>query len=169
MQQTMEIPKPLRHFTKHLFLASKAHTEREKARQEVYGSLDRMRSSIIRMNLSYSDVDRLRQKIDSLVNCERKYAKFFRPEDEAKQELKNHVVALEDELSREREEKLRIMSEHDEKLKELMDSLENAKHKLRNLVLEKAKRQHRLKVLEEKISQKVGSRGYFHSYNGGSK
>ena len=155
--------KSARHFAKHLFLISKIYNEREKAREDVYSYLQKMRKSIIRMSLAYSDVDRLRQKIDNLINWERKYAKYFKPEDDEKQELKNHIRALEEELGKEREEKSRIMSEQDERLTELTDSLESVKHKLRHLMLEKAKRLHRFKILEEKISQKDDSQGYFHS------
>jgi chromosome segregation ATPase len=161
MQQAIQLPKSLRHFTKHLFLISKTYAEREKAREDVYGYLQKMRKLIIRMSLGYSDVDRLKQKIDNLINWERKYAKYFRSEDDEKQELKNHIIALEEELGREREEKSRVISEHEERLRELKESLESAKHKLRSLLLDKAKRHHRLKILEEKISQKVDSRGYF--------
>ena len=161
MQQAIQIPKSVRHFTKHLFLVSKVYAGREKAREDVYSHLRKMRNSIIRMSLTYSDADRLKQKIDNLLNWERKYAQYFRPEDDEKQELKNHIRALEDELSKEKEEKFRIMSEHDERLKELTDSLESVKHKLRNLMVEKAKRHNRLKILEEKISQKVDSKDYY--------
>ena len=161
MQQATQIPKSVRHFTKHLFLISKVNAEREKAREDVYSHLRKMRKSIIRMSLTYSDADRLKQKIDNLINWERKYAKYFRPEDNEKQELKNHIRDLEDELSKEKEEKFRIMSEHDERLKELTDSLESVKHKLSHLMMEKAKMNNRLKILEEKISQKVDSKDYY--------
>lgn len=150
--------KPLRHFTKHLFLISKVYMESEKAREDVYSHLHKMRKSIIRMSLTYSDIDRLKQKIGNLINWERKYAKYFKPEDDEKQELKSHIRALEDELGKEKEEKFRIMSEHDERLQELTDSLESIKHKLRSLILEKAKRHQRLKILEEKIGQKADSK-----------
>ena len=161
MQQTIQSRKSVRHFTKHLFLVSRVYAEREKAREDVYGYLQKMRKSIIRMSLGYSDVDRLKQKIDNLINWERKYAKYFKPEDDEKQGLKNNIRALEDELSREKEEKLRITSEHERRLKELTESLESAKHKLRSLLLDKAKRNHRLKILEEKITQKTDNRYYF--------
>lgn len=157
----MQSPKPVRHFTKHIFLIAKVYAEREKSREEVYGYLQKMRKSIIRMNLTYTEVDRLKQKIDNLVDWERKYAKYFKPEDDEKQNLKNHIIALEEELKREREEKLRIVSEQEERLKELTESLEGAKHKLRSLMLDKAKRHQRLKMLEEKISRKVGSGDYY--------
>ncbi len=162
MQQAIQSRKSLRHFTKYLFLISKVYAEREKSRIGVYEQLQKMRKSIIRMTLRYTDIDELKQKIDSLINLERKYAKYFKPEGDEKQELKDHIKALEDELSKEREEKLRVMSEHEERLRDLTDSLESAKHKLRSLLLDKAKRHHRLKILEEKISQKTGL-GYYHS------
>ncbi|MBI2655580.1 hypothetical protein HYX06_04125 [Candidatus Woesearchaeota archaeon] len=161
MQQSMQISKSVRHFTKHLFLISKVQIERGKAREDVYSHLSKMRKSIIRMSLTYSDLDRLKQKIDNLISWERKYAQYFRPEDDEKQELKNHIRALEGELSNEKEEKFRIMGEHDERLNELTDSLESVKHRLSHLMMEKAKRNNRLKILEEKISHKVDSKDYY--------
>lgn len=151
------------HFTKHLFLVSKVYSERQKAREEVYAQLEKMKKSIIRMNLSYTDVDRLKSKIDKLISWEGKYAKFFKSEDNESQELKSRINSLEIELSNEKGQKQRIMGENEERLKELTDSLESVKHKLRNLMLERAKRHHRLKKLEEKISQKVDSREYYNS------
>ena len=151
----------LRHFTKYLFLVSKAHNERKQTRAEVYEHLEKMRKSILRMNLSYTDIDRLKEKIDKLADSERKYSRFFRPEDSEKQDMKSRVVALEGELSREKEEKFKIMGEHEARIKEMKDSLDGVKHKLRTLMVEKAKRHHRLKALEEKISQRVDSREFF--------
>ena len=156
-----QIPKPLRHFAKHLFIVSKVYRERENAREDTYSYLQRMKKSIIRMSLSYSEVDRLRQKIDNLINWERKYAKFFKPEDTETHELKNQIKSLEDELSREREEKSMIKSEQEEKIKELSDSLENIKDRMRHLLLDKAKRHHRLKDLEQKINKGVDRGSYF--------
>lgn len=161
MEQTIQIPKSVRHFTKHLFLVSNVYSERAKAREDVYSHLHKMRKSIIRMSLTYSDIDRLKLKIDNLINWERKYAQYFGPEDGEKQELKNHILALEGELSREKEEKFRIIGEHDERLKELTDSLDGVKHRLSHLMMEKAKKNNRLKILEEKISQKVDSKDYY--------
>lgn len=161
--QTQQLSKPLMHFSKHLFLISKIQIERRKAMGDVYSHLQKMRKSIIRMNLSYSDIDRLKRKIGNLIHWERKYAKFFKPEDEETKELKNTIAALESELRSEREEKLRIMSEQEERIRELSESLENIKHKMRHLLLEKAKRQHRLRALEEKINKKVDANRYFHS------
>ena len=159
----MQIPKSARHFTKYIFLISKVYAERERAREGVYSHLHKMRKSIIRMSLTYSDVDRLKQKIDNLISWERKYARYFKPEDDEKRELKNRINDLEEELGKEREEKLRIMSDHDDRLNELTESLEGVKHNLRSLILEKAKRHQRLKILEEKISQKTNQRSYYHS------
>ncbi|MBI4452618.1 hypothetical protein HY637_04255 [Candidatus Woesearchaeota archaeon] len=158
-----KIPKSLRHFTKRLFLVSKVYADREKARMEVYEYLQKMRKSIIRMSLGYSDIDRLKQKIDNMARWERKYSKYFRPEDDEKQQLREHINALEEELGREREEKFRIKSEQEERIKELSDSLENVKHKMRHLLLEKAKRHHRLKALEHKIDKGVDRKSYFGS------
>ena len=161
MQQAMQIPKSVRNFTKHIFLISRVQIGRETAREDVYSHLRKMRKSIIRMSLTYSDLDRLKQKIDDLISWEMKYAQYFRPADDEKQELKNRIHSLEGELSAEREEKFRIMGEHDERLKELTDSLESVKHKLSHLMMEKAKKNNRLKILEEKISQKVDSKEYY--------
>ena len=158
-----QLPKPLRHFAKHLFITGRVYRERENAREDVHSHIQKMRKSIIRMNLSYSEVDRLKQKIDNLIMWERKYAKFFRPEDTQAQELKNQIKFLEDEISKEREEKLRIKSEQEEKIKELSDSLANIKHSMSHLLMDKAKRRHRLRVLDEKINKGVDRGSYFGS------
>ena len=158
-----QISKSLRNFAKYVFIITKVYGETQKAREDVYFHLQKMRKSIIKMSLTYTDIDRLKQKIDNLVNCERKYSKFFRPQDTEVQELKKQIAALEAELSQEREEKFRIKNEQEERIMELSDSLENIKHKMRHLLIDKAKRQHRLRALEQKISRDVDARGYYSS------
>lgn len=150
-------------FARNVFLVSKVHVQREKSREDVYSQLQKMRKSIISMNLRYSDMDRLRQKIDMLIDWERKYAKLFRPSDSGTAELKNHIKILEDELRKEREEKLMIISERDEKVAELTESINAIKNHMKHLTLEKAKRQHRLKVLEKKIDEQTDRNGYYSS------
>ena len=151
------------HFTKHLFLVSKVYIERNKAKQDVDEQLEKMRKAIINMRLSYTDVDRLKQKIENLIKWERKYAKFFKPKDEEAIEFKNQIFALEQELKKEKGEKLRIIDENQEKIKQLTDSLDNIKNNLKHLHLEKAKREHRLRDLEHKISKKVNAHEYYNS------
>ena len=148
-------------FARNVFLVSKVHVQREKSREDVYSQLQKMKKSIISMNLSYSDIERLRQKIDMLIDWERKYAKLFRPSDSDTLDLKNHIKILEEELGKEREEKLMIISERDEKVAELTESINNIKNNMKRLTLEKAKRQHRLKVLEKKIDEDIDRDGYF--------
>ena len=153
--------KSFRNFAKHLFLISKAHTERNKAKEDVDDYLKRMKESIIRMSLSYTHIDRLKQKVDSLINLERKYAKFFRPVDNETLELKKQINSLEQELRDEREEKLSIISENDEKIMELTGSLNNIKNKMKHLFMEKAKRQHRMNALEQRISKNTDTQSYY--------
>lgn len=158
-----QAPKPLRHFTKQLFLVSRAFNQRNRLKGQIHDQLQKMKKSIIRMNLSYSDIDRLKRMIDSFMVLEGKYARYFRHDDDDKQMLQKHVVSLQQELENEREEKLRIISEHDEKIKELTDSLENIKGRMKHLLMEKAKRQHRLNALEGKINKNIGRSDYFNS------
>lgn len=155
--------KSFRHFAKHLFLVGRVYTERKKAKEDVDNYLQRMRKSVIRMSLTYSDIDRLKQKIENLINWERKYARFFKPEDKETEELKNHIKALEQELRNEREEKLSIISENNEKIAQLTDSLDNIKTQMGHLHLEKARRQQRMQALEKKIRANVDVHKYFRS------
>lgn len=155
--------KPLIHFTKHLFLMGKIYIERKKAKEDVDAHVQRMRKSIIRMRLTYTDIDRLREKIDNLINWERKYAKFFKPEDLETQELKKQIGHLKRELRNEKEEKYRIINENDEKIRQLTESLHNIKNQMKYLYLEKAKRQQRLRALEQKIMHKVDAHSYYGS------
>lgn len=155
--------KSFRHFAKHLFLVGRVYVERNKAKEDVNNHLTKMRKSIIRMNLSYSDIDRLKQKIDNLINLERRCAKFFKPEERETEVLKQQIMALEQELRNEREKKLRIVSENNEKMHQLTESLNNIKSQMRHLHLERAKRQQRLNAIEQKIRQKVDVHRYYHS------
>ena len=155
--------KLLGHFARHLFLLSNVHKSRNKSRDGVYEQLQKMRKSIIRMRLRYSDIDTLKEKIENLINWERKYAKFFKPEDTETEELKNQIKVLEDELLNEREEKYRIMTENNEKIKQLNESLENVKSGMKHLLIEKAKRHQRLQALDRKIREKVDVHNYYHS------
>ena len=155
--------KSLRHFAKNLFLMSKIHVERSKAKQDVDNQLDKMRKAIIRMSLSYTDIDKLKEKIENLIKCERKYAKSFRPEDEETKKLRNQINVLELELTEEKKEKGRLIEENNKKIQQLTESLNNTKNNLKHLHLEKAKREHRLRSLEHKIKQKVDVHSYYHS------
>ena len=59
---TLQSSKSFRHFARHLFLVGGVHIERNRAKADVDSHLQRMRKSIIRMNLSYSDIDKLKKK-----------------------------------------------------------------------------------------------------------
>ncbi|MAG91885.1 hypothetical protein CMO83_04375 [Candidatus Woesearchaeota archaeon] len=155
--------KSLRHFTKHVFLIGNVYLERNKAKQDVHNQLERMRKSIIRINLSYSDVDRLRKKIDNLIHWERKYAKFFKPDDTEAKGLKNEINSLEQELKGEREEKMRIISDNNDKIDELNESLKKLKSRMHHHLIEKSRRKQRLNALDKKINEKVDANKYFHS------
>ena len=155
--------RPFRHFARHLFLIGRVYVERIKAKEDVDNYLQRMRKSIIRMNLSYSDIDNLKKKIENLIDWERRYAKFFKPEDKETQALKNQINASEQELRDEREEKLSIISENNERIAQLTGSLNSIKNQMKHLHLEKAKRQQRLTALDKKIMERVDVHKYYHS------
>jgi len=153
----------LSHFARHLFLVSNVYAGRKKAKEDVGEHLHKMRKAIIRMSLTYSDIDRLRQKIENFIGWERRYAKLFKPADKETEELKSEIRALQQELGNEREEKLSIISENNEKIRQLTASLDNIKNQMRHLHLEKARRQQRLQALEKKINEKVDLHKYYHS------
>ena len=153
----------LRHFARHLFLVSNVYAGRKNAKADVDEQLHKMRKAIIRMSLSYNDIDSLKEKIGNLVDWERRYAKFFKLSDKETDELKRQIEVLEGELRNEREEKLSIISENNEKASQLTDSLNNIKNQMRHLHLEKAKRQHRLNALETKIREKIDVHRYYRS------
>lgn len=159
----MQNTKAMGHFARHVFLISKAHSQRQKAEDEVKAQLSKMRKSILRMSLSYRDIDRLKDKINVLIDLERKYSKFFRPEDSEIKDLKDRIISLESEIRNEREEKYRIVSENNERMKEMSESLEAVKHRMRILHMDKAKRQRKLDVLESKIDRKIDRDEYFSS------
>lgn len=155
--------KSFRHFARHLFVVGRVNIERNRAKADVDSHLRRMRKSIIRMNLSYSDIDKLKKKIDNLIEWERKYAKFFRPEDKETISLKSQINSIEQELKNEREEKMSIISENNEKISQLTGSLGSIKSQMKHLHLEKAKRQQRLTALDKKIREKVDVHNYYRS------
>ena len=155
--------KSFRHFAKHLFVAGKIYIERNKAREDVNNHLQRMRKSVIRMTLTYSDIDKLREKIDNLIEWERNYAKLFKLEDKEAKESREQINILAAELRKEREEKQRIIFENEGKIKQLTESLNNIKNQMRTLQLERARRQQRLTALDKKIREKVDVHRYYHS------
>ena len=159
----LQSSKSFTHFAKHLFLIGRVYVERNKAKEDVNNHLQKMRKSIIRMKLSYSDIDRLKEKIENLIDWERRYAKFFKLEDKETHELKNQVNALEQELKNEKEEKMMVISENNEKIQQLTGSLGNIKSQMKHLHLEKARRQQRLNALESKIKEKVDVHKYYRS------
>lgn len=159
----MQNTKAMSHFARHVLLVSKVHAQKQKAEDDVYGHLDKMKRLIIRMSLSYKDIDRLKEKINLFIDTERKYAKFFSPDDGRVKELKDKIIALEQEIQNEKEEKYRIVSENDERIKEMSDSLQAIKHKMRVLHVDRAKRQRKFGILEEKINNKVDRDEYFSS------
>ena len=155
--------KSFRHFVKNLFLVGSVYLERKKAKEDVGAQLQRMKKSIISMNLSYSDIDKLKEKIDKLINWERRYAKLFKPEDSETLELKNQMNHLEQELRKEREAKINAVNDNNSKIKQLTESLISIKNQMRHLLMERAKRHHKLKALEHKIKRKVNVHGYYTS------
>lgn len=161
--QSAQYSKPFRNYARQIFLIGQVYKERNAARSDVDDYLLKMKKSIISMSLSYSHISKLKQKVDNLVSWERKYARFFRTEDGLTEELKSHLAVLEDELRNEKEEKMRITSESQEKVQEITESMQEMKDKMKHLHMEKAKRQHRLKILEQKITGKVDRDGYFNS------
>ena len=161
--QPIQNTRSFRHFAKNLFLIGRVHIERNKAKKDVDEQLQRMRKSVIRMSLSYSDIDRLKQKVENLVSWERKYAKFFKPEDKETKELKSRINEMEQELMKEKEEKQKLIEDNNQKIAQLTDSLNNIKSKTGYLLMEKAKRQQRLTALDKKIREKVDVHRYYHS------
>ena len=161
--QSAQYSKPFRDYAKQIFLIGQVYKEKNAARADVDDYLGKMKKSVISMSLSYSHISKLKQKVDNLVSWERKYARFFRTEDSLAEELKSHITALEDELRNEKEEKMRIISESQEKVQEITGAMQEMKDKMKHLHMEKAKRQHRLKILEQKITGKVNRDEYFSS------
>ena len=155
--------KSFRHFARHIFLIGAVYTKRSKAQEELDVHLQKMRKSIIRMNLSYTDIDKLKEKIKNLINWERRYAKFFKVEDDETRRLKMRVSALENELRSEKDEKQRVIEESHEKINQLTEALDNIKSHTRRLLMEKAKRHQRLRALEKKINDEVDLHHYYHS------
>ena len=144
-----------RHFAKHLFRAGHAYIERKKARKELSSFVEKMRSSIIRMNLSYTDIERLKKRIDAAMDCERSFGKFFRGEDKVDSELKQQITALDEEISKEREEKLRIRADYEDRINDLSQSLESVKTKMNHLLIQKAKSQQRINEIDKKIKGRI--------------
>lgn len=161
--QTFQDSKSFRHFVKHLFLVSSVYNERNQAMGAVYKHLELMRKSIIRMKLSYTDIDVLKEKMENLFSLERKYAKFFKAEDGEASELKKQLSSLQQELANEKAEKQSVIEEGNEKIRQLTGSLDSLKSQMRHLLMEKARRQQRLTALNKKISEKVDVHRYFHS------
>lgn len=155
--------KAFRQFAKNLFLMSKVHIDRKKAEEALDAHHSKMRSSIIGMRLSYTDMDSMKEKVGNLIDSERKYARTFKPNDSEIQQLKSRVMYLERELAKEREEKQKITDGTRERIRQLSESFDNIKSQMMHLHLEKAKRQQRLRALEEKINKNIDVHEYFHS------
>jgi DNA anti-recombination protein RmuC len=159
-------PKPLKHFLSHLFVVGRVHNERNRSKIEVDRHLDMMRKSIIRMNLTYSDLDNLREKINNYLHWEAKYAKYFRPADKDTQEIKDKLEHVRKELRLEKEEKKRmkfdlederkkLKLENSKKLKDLKKAMSGIRIKMNQIIIEKAKKQKRLNYLDKKIDQRL--------------
>lgn len=58
---SVQSSKAFRNFAKHLFLVSRTHKERNKAKEDVDEHLHRMRRSVIRMSLTYSEIRKILQ------------------------------------------------------------------------------------------------------------
>ena len=158
------IPQKTRAFKKfsfNLFHLGRIYSERKKAIDDLDDFLIKMKKSIIRMELKFSDIDKLRTKLDIVTRWERSYAKFFKTEDGEMNQLRNEIKSLEDKLSRERQEKEKLLNENSEKIRLLTESMGSVKNKLKELHLDKARRQHRFHAIEKKIKEK-----FDHNYLG---
>ena len=54
-----------------------------------------------------------------------------------------------------------IIGERDEKVAELTEAINSIKNHMKHLMLEKAKRQHKMKILEKKIDKDVDRGSYY--------
>ena len=148
---------------KHIFLANRAFIDRKRSKEDVEQHLGKMRKSIIRMSLTYTDLDRLKEKIEKFMEAEARYAKFFKAEDPETKELKSRIALLEQELKSGNEEKMKIISENNEKISQLNATLENIKSQMKILHMDKAKRHQRFTALDRKIKERIDMHHYYSS------
>ena len=150
-----------RDFTKKLFIAGNIYSKTIKAREDVHKHMHKMKKSIIRMNLSYSDVDKLNHKVEKLIELERRYSRFFKAPDKEIGELKDQVEYLENQLRIERKEKHKIMEEQELKINEMKEHMQTVKSHARQLLMDRERRNERMKDLEKKISKRVDIKSYY--------
>ena len=156
-------PRAFRHFARHLFLMGKLFAEKTKAEEDLDRHLLKMKNSIVRLSLTYGEIERLREKINKLVDCERRYAKFFRPEDSETAELREHILNLQEELNKERLSKENLTHDYEEKINQLNGTIEGMTSQLMHHNMEKAKRQQKLISLDKKIKEKIDTSHYYGS------
>lgn len=150
-----------RNFAKKLFIAGNVYSKTLKAREDVHKQMHKMKKSIIRMNLSYSDVDKLNHKVENLIELERRYSRFFKAPDKELDELRDHVDYLQNQLTLERKEKRTLMEEQEHKINEMKDHMNTVRSHARQLLMDRERRNERMKDLEKKISKRVDIRSYY--------
>ncbi len=151
----MNIPsesKTFRRFSRHLAKAGRVQINRVKSRQEVDEQLAKMRKNIIRMRLSYKDIDDLKERMHDMIYWEGMFQKIGKRDSGESEILRATIERLEHELYLEKDENRRIVQENNAKIQQLTESLESVKNKLKLMMLEKVKKHHRIKFLEEQMS-----------------
>lgn len=161
--KTIQNLRSFRHLSSHIFFLTKVYVELKKTRKDVYSHLQKMRKSIITMNLSYTDIDRLKQKIGALIELERKYARLFKPEDAETQELKRKAQSLQNDLDKANQEKEIIIEESTQKISQFTESINSLKSKINFLLIDKARRHHRYKSIEQKIKKEIDVHQYYNT------
>ena len=144
-------------YTRSLFLIGKTYVARNQAKEQLNQHLNKMRSSIIRMRLGYKDIEILREKIDELVDWERKYARVLKSEDNEILFLKGQLKRLENELKLEREEKERMSANYKGKISSLAESIIKIRGHIEILLKEKVVRKKRYESIENKIKMDLGN------------
>ncbi|HLG24074.1 MAG TPA: hypothetical protein VI564_04055 [Candidatus Nanoarchaeia archaeon] len=150
-----------RNFAKKLFIVGNVYSKTIKAREDVHKQMQKMKKSIIRLNLSYSDVDRLNHKVEKLIELERRYSRFFKTPDTEVKELKDHIEYLENQLSLERKEKRQLLEEEEVKINQMKEHMNAVKNHAKQLLLDRERRNDRMKDLEKKISKRVDIKSYY--------
>src|SRR3989338_4953924 len=136
-----------RNFAKKLFIVGNVYSKTIKAREDVHKQMQKMKKSIIRLNLSYSDVDRLNHKVEKLIELERRYSRFFKTPDTEVKELKDHIEYLENQLSLERKEKRQLLEEEEVKINQMKEHMNAVKTHAKQLLLDRERRNERMKEI----------------------
>lgn len=160
MQQDTSVqirPSELKHFLRHVFMVSKGHKERKKAKEKLDNQVCNFKKISLRKNIkkenNEKDLDQLSEKIKSESNKEGNLLKNIHVDEDTLRYLTKKIKTLKRDISEAKKEKRKGKAAKKEEIKKFTNAINQIKSKIYQLLDAKKYKENRVKELEKKIKR----------------